>query len=52
MAQRMTAYQWQHTPAEKRPADAHIEPVPLGQLVMTRVHARHAPPASPATGRC
>lgn len=36
MTRRMTAYQWEHTPVEKRPADAHVEPVPLGRLVMTR----------------
>lgn len=36
MARPMTPYAWETTPAEKRPADAEVEYVPLGQVVMTR----------------
>ena len=32
----MTPYQWAHTDPAKRPEGAHVEPVPLGQVVMTR----------------
>ncbi len=36
MTTHMTRHQWLHTPAEKRPVDAVVEPVALGRLVMTR----------------
>src|SRR4051812_13888955 len=36
MARPMTLYAWEHTSVEKRPADAQVAPVLVGQVVMTR----------------
>lgn len=58
MARPMTPYAWEHTPADKRPADAQVAFVTLGQVVMTRAvndviadHASLARLALDALGR-